>query len=70
MTTNKREDRLRIPSQTDNLEIIRDLVSKVASKVGFGDEDVGKIESPIKMEGRNMNVILVPSRTKGSKKNN
>ena len=44
MTTNKSEYRLRIPSQTDNLEIIRDLVSKVASKVGFGDEDVGKIE--------------------------
>ena len=33
-------------------------------------EDIGKIEAPIKMEGRNMNVILVPSRTKGSKKNN
>lgn len=32
-------------------------------------EAVGKIESPIKMEGRNMNVILIPSKTK-SKKNN
>ena len=33
-------------------------------------EDVGKIEAPIKMEGRNMNVILLPSKTKGSKRNN
>ena len=33
-------------------------------------EDVGKIEAPIKMEGRNMNVILLPSKSKGSKKNN
>ncbi len=32
-------------------------------------EAVGKIESPIKMEGRNMNVILIPSKIK-SKKNN
>jgi translation initiation factor IF-3 len=32
-------------------------------------EDNGKIESPIKMEGRTMNVILIPAKTK-SKKNN
>jgi translation initiation factor IF-3 len=32
-------------------------------------EDIGKIESPIKMEGRTMNVILIPAKTK-SKKNN
>jgi translation initiation factor IF-3 len=32
-------------------------------------EDIGKIESPIKMEGRAMNVILIPVKTK-SKKNN
>ena len=32
-------------------------------------EDIAKVESPIKMEGRNMNVILIPSKTK-SKKNN
>lgn len=36
--------RLRIPSQTDNLEIIRDFVSKVAKKVGFDEEDLNKIE--------------------------
>ena len=32
-------------------------------------EDIAKVESPIKMEGRNMNMILIPSKTK-SKKNN
>jgi len=38
------EFQLRLPSQTDNLELIRDFVSKVAEKVGFGEDDVGKIE--------------------------
>jgi len=31
-------------------------------------EDISKIESEIKMEGRNMNVILVPNKQKGKKK--
>jgi serine/threonine-protein kinase RsbW len=35
---------LRIPSRTDNLELIREFVSKVAEKVGFDEDDVGKIE--------------------------
>ena len=43
-----------------------ELLNKFIEKI----EDVGKVEAPIKMEGRNMNVILVPSKTKGSKKNN
>ena len=34
---------LKIPSQTDNLELIRDFVSKVSEKVGFQDDDVDKI---------------------------
>ncbi len=38
---------LRIPSQTDNLEIIRSFVSRVAEKVGFDDDDVNKIELAI-----------------------
>jgi len=36
--------RLRIPSQTDNLEIIREFVARIAEKHGFDDEDVNKIE--------------------------
>lgn len=44
MAKRKSEYKLRIPSQTDNLELIRDFVSKLASKVGFGVDDVGKIE--------------------------
>lgn len=35
---------LKLPSETDNLEIIREVVSKVASKVGFTTDDVSKIE--------------------------
>ncbi len=35
---------LKIPSQTDNLEIIRGFVSGVAKKVGFDDADRNKIE--------------------------
>lgn len=38
---------LKIPSQTDNLELIREFVSKVAEKVGFGDDDINKIELAI-----------------------
>ncbi|MFQ5824921.1 MAG: ATP-binding protein [bacterium] len=39
-----RKYQLRIPSQSDNLVIIRDVVSKVAKKVGFNNDDVSKIE--------------------------
>ncbi len=44
MPKNECEYQLRIPSETDNLELIREFVSKVASKVGFDEDDVGKIE--------------------------
>ncbi len=40
-----------------------DLLNRFIEKV----EDIAKVESPIKMEGRNMNVILVPSKTKSKK---
>ncbi len=32
-------------------------------------DDVSKVESPIKMEGRNMSVILVPEKVKTKKIN-
>ena len=35
---------LKIPSQTDNLEIIREFVSNLAAKAGFNNDDVDKIE--------------------------
>ncbi|HHS12181.1 MAG TPA: ATP-binding protein [bacterium] len=35
---------LKIPSQTDNLELIRNFVSGVAKKVGFDAEESNKIE--------------------------
>ena len=38
---------LRIPSQTDNLELIRDFISSLALKVGFNDDDANKIELAI-----------------------
>lgn len=44
MPRNRQEYQLRIPSQSDNLELIRCFISKVAEKVGFSEEDVGKIE--------------------------
>lgn len=31
-------------------------------------DDLAKVESPIKMEGRNMNMILTPQSKKGKKK--
>jgi len=40
----KHEYQLRIPSQTDNLELIRGFVAKVAEKVGFTGDDISKIE--------------------------
>lgn len=40
----KNKYHLRIPSQTENLEIIREFVSRVARKVGFPEEDANKIE--------------------------
>lgn len=44
MPKNNAEYQLKIPSQTENLELIRDFVSKVAQKVGFSEKDIGKIE--------------------------
>ncbi len=38
---------LKVPSQTDNLELIREFVSRVAAKVGFDSDDVNKIELAI-----------------------
>ena len=42
-----------------------ELLARFVEKV----EDISKIESPLKMEGRNMNLILVPLKSKGKKKN-
>ncbi|MFQ5824234.1 MAG: ATP-binding protein [bacterium] len=44
MTKVLKKYQLKIPSQTDNLEIIREVVAKVASKVGFNSDEVSKIE--------------------------
>lgn len=44
MKKKTREYFLKIPSQVDNLEIIRNFISGVASKVGFNAEDANKIE--------------------------
>ena len=44
MPTTECECQLRIPSETDNLELIREFVTKVAEKVGFNLDDTGNIE--------------------------
>ncbi|NUO79526.1 ATP-binding protein [candidate division KSB1 bacterium] len=40
----KKKYHLRIPSQTENLEIIREFVTGIARKVGFPEDDASKIE--------------------------
>ena len=44
MIAHQTEYALRIPSETQNLELIREFVSGVASKVGFDSEEINKIE--------------------------
>ena len=44
MNNKEKQYQLKIPSQTDNLDLIRNFVAGIARKVGFGDEDVNKIE--------------------------
>ena len=39
-----RQYRLKIPSQTDNLDLIRDFVAGIARKVGFDNQEINKIE--------------------------
>jgi len=39
--------KLKLPSKTDNLELIREFVSRIAEKVGFDSENVNKIELAI-----------------------
>jgi len=41
---NKEKYQLKIPSKTDNLELIRTFVSRISEMVGFTDDDVYKIE--------------------------
>ncbi len=44
MPKTQKEYQLKIPSQSDNLAIIRDVVAKVASRVGFDTDEASKIE--------------------------
>lgn len=44
MSTDKMKYQLKIPSLTDNLELIRMIVATVADKAGFNADDVSKIE--------------------------
>ena len=54
---------LKIPNQTDNLELIRDFVSKVSAKVGFSEEDADKIR--IAVDEACTNVIKHAYETEG-----
>jgi serine/threonine-protein kinase RsbW len=47
MNDKSKQYQLKIPSQTDNLELIRNFVSGVAKKVGFDANDTNKIELAI-----------------------
>ena len=44
MPKTQKKYQLKIPSQSDNLAIIRDVVAKVASRVGFDTDEASKIE--------------------------
>lgn len=44
MPKTQKKYQLKIPSQSDNLAIIRDVVAKVASRVGFDADEASKIE--------------------------
>ncbi|NQT26043.1 ATP-binding protein [candidate division KSB1 bacterium] len=44
MTKKTLEYSVKLPSHTDNLELIRTFVAGVAKKVGFQSEDINKIE--------------------------
>ena len=44
MPEKKATYQLEIPSQTDNLEVIREFISNLARKAGFTNDDVDKIE--------------------------
>jgi len=43
LSKQERQFELKIPNQTDNLELIREFVGKVSGKVGFDEEDVDRI---------------------------
>ncbi|MFQ5674785.1 MAG: ATP-binding protein [bacterium] len=44
MPKNQKKYQLKIPSQSDNLSIIREVVAKVAAQVGFDSDEASKIE--------------------------
>lgn len=44
MPKTQKKYQLKIPSQSDNLSIIRDVVTKVASQIGFDTDEASKIE--------------------------
>ena len=43
MSKTVKQFELKIPNQTDNLELIREFVAKVSCKVGFTEDDVDRI---------------------------
>ncbi|MFQ5628544.1 MAG: ATP-binding protein [bacterium] len=44
MPRKQKKYRLKFPSQSDNLEIIRDAVSRIAEKAGFDENNINMIE--------------------------
>ena len=65
MPETKAEYQLKIPSRTDNLELIREFVSSLASKVGFNSEDVNKIELAVDEACTNVIRHAFPEGAKG-----
>ncbi|MCG8604404.1 ATP-binding protein, partial [bacterium] len=44
MPKNQKKYHLKLPSQSDNLSLVRELVTRVATSAGFSNDDISKIE--------------------------
>jgi len=47
LKTEEKRYELKIPNQTDNLELIREFVSRLSTKVGFAADDVDRIQTAV-----------------------
>lgn len=65
VTTNKVRYHLKIPGETDNLEIIRLFVSSIAEKAGFNADDISKIELAVDEACANVIKHAYDKETKG-----
>lgn len=66
MKNEKQTYRLKIPGKTENLELIRTFVAKIAEQSGFSEDDIYKIELAVDEACAN----VIKHAYKGDRKNN